>query len=102
MSNIQDPPSEEKAVKDTIDPKDSLRSRGDDYYGNGASRGSDAASYSHLPAAYSSGRDERECQSLDWRERIRHFTWAFFTMTMATGGIANVINSGIYPPLRLP
>ncbi|OJJ46352.1 hypothetical protein ASPZODRAFT_132430 [Penicilliopsis zonata CBS 506.65] len=26
-----------------------------------------------------------------WKERIRHFTWAFFTLTMATGGIANVL-----------
>lgn len=30
---------------------------------------------------------------LDWKRRIRHFTWAFFTLTMATGGIANVIYS---------
>ncbi|KAL2803213.1 C4-dicarboxylate/malic acid transporter [Aspergillus granulosus] len=28
---------------------------------------------------------------LNWKKRIRHFTWAFFTLTMATGGIANVI-----------
>ncbi|KAF1959870.1 C4-dicarboxylate transporter/malic acid transport protein, partial [Byssothecium circinans] len=30
---------------------------------------------------------------LGWRERIRHFTWTWFTMTMATGGIANVLYS---------
>ncbi|EDN11241.1 TDT malic acid transporter [Histoplasma capsulatum] len=28
---------------------------------------------------------------LPWKERIRHFTWAFFTLTMATGGLANVL-----------
>ena len=31
---------------------------------------------------------------LHWRERIRHYTWTFFTMTMATGGIANVLHTG--------
>lgn len=31
---------------------------------------------------------------LEWKERIRHYTWTFFTITMATGGIANVIYSG--------
>lgn len=33
-------------------------------------------------------------QKLEWRERIRHYTWTFFTMTMATGGIANVLYTG--------
>lgn len=31
---------------------------------------------------------------LQWRERIRHYTWTYYTMTMATGGIANVLYSG--------
>ena len=31
---------------------------------------------------------------LHWRERARHFTWTFFTMTMATGGISNVLYNG--------
>lgn len=34
-------------------------------------------------------------KKLEWRERIRHFTWTFFTMTMATGGIANVLYTGM-------
>ena len=31
---------------------------------------------------------------LHWRERIRHYTWTYFTITMATGGIANVLYTG--------
>ncbi|KAL4932276.1 putative C4-dicarboxylate transporter/malic acid transport protein [Aspergillus undulatus] len=34
---------------------------------------------------------ETTAGKLNWKKRIRHFTWAFFTLTMATGGIANVI-----------
>ena len=33
-------------------------------------------------------------EKLHWKERIRHYTWTFFTMTMATGGIANVLYEG--------
>lgn len=29
-----------------------------------------------------------------FRKRVRHFTWAWFTMVMATGGIANVLFHG--------
>lgn len=32
---------------------------------------------------------------MGFRERIRHFTWTWFCMTMATGGIANVLYSGM-------
>ena len=33
-------------------------------------------------------------EKLAWKHRIRHFTWTFFTVTMATGGIANVLYQG--------
>jgi hypothetical protein len=31
---------------------------------------------------------------IGFRGRIRHFTWTWFTMTMATGGISNVLYTG--------
>lgn len=33
---------------------------------------------------------------LGFRGRIRHFTWTWFTLTMATGGIANVLYAGMF------
>lgn len=33
-------------------------------------------------------------EKLSYKQRLRHFTWTFFTMTMATGGIANVLHAG--------
>jgi hypothetical protein len=34
-------------------------------------------------------------KNLTWKQRIKHVTWAYFTVTMATGGIANVLSTGI-------
>ena len=31
---------------------------------------------------------------LSWSKRMKHVTWAYFTLTMATGGIANVLSRG--------
>src|SRR2546423_9626650 len=32
---------------------------------------------------------------LKWKQRIKHVTWAYFTVNMATGGIANVLSNGM-------
>jgi hypothetical protein len=37
---------------------------------------------------------EKLDQQLSWKIRVRYFTWAAFTMNMATGGIANVLHTG--------
>ncbi|KAF3387134.1 Malic acid transport protein [Penicillium rolfsii] len=34
---------------------------------------------------------DASASSLSWKKRIRHITWAYFTLTMATGGLANVL-----------
>lgn len=39
---------------------------------------------------------------LSWKERIRHLTWGFFTLTMATGGLANALYAGQLCTLESP
>lgn len=33
---------------------------------------------------------------VDFRQRLRHFTWAWYTLTMSTGGLALLISSQVY------
>lgn len=51
----------------------------------------DASNARDAPRTQQVDREERAQKQLSWRERIRHFTWTWFTMTMATGGIANAL-----------
>ncbi|KAK7519607.1 voltage-dependent anion channel-domain-containing protein [Phyllosticta citriasiana] len=67
----------------------------------GSHHSSHAATPIILQNGFQVGQDANEKahfdQKLGFRERIRHFTWTWFCMTMATGGIANVLYS---VPLR--
>ena len=61
----------------------------------------DTSGHSSLPGASEDNSARKshfslhaELEKLAWTQRLRHFTWTFFTLTMATGGIANVLYAG--------
>ncbi|KAK7887697.1 hypothetical protein LTR67_009600 [Exophiala xenobiotica] len=61
---------------------------------NGSQRHSDDRRHDEY-----SNEDEDEAEKpkhLSWKQRMQHVTWAWFTLTMATGGIANVVHDVPY------
>ena len=69
------------------DPR--IHERFDEHYTRLRQRGA-----GNNPDLVESQRLPDEHGHLPWRERIRHTTWAYFTLTMATGGLANVMHAG--------
>jgi hypothetical protein len=67
---------------------------------NGSQRHSDDGRHDEFP-----NEDEDEAEKpkhLSWKQRMQHVTWAWFTLTMATGGIANVVHDGMACPFQYP
>ena len=54
-----------------------------------------ASARSHLSISMMA-LSEKLDEKIEWKQRIRHFTWNFFSMNMATGGVANVLHSRMY------
>ncbi|KAJ4994086.1 c4-dicarboxylate transporter malic acid transporter [Stagonosporopsis vannaccii] len=68
--------------------------------GNGNVPGPDEGLPEHIASLKENTEpDSPRHSKLPWRERIRHFTWTWFCLTMATGGIANVLYT---VPFRFP
>ncbi|KAL1634612.1 hypothetical protein SLS58_010607 [Diplodia intermedia] len=68
--------------------------RGSTVHWSGENSVADAMAVHPANKEESDGLNEKdEPLRLSLRERTRHFTWTWFTMTMATGGIANVLHN---------
>lgn len=53
-------------------------------------------------AAGDGGEDEPAVpQHLSIKQRLKHVTWAWFTLVMATGGVASTLHAGMWFPLSM-
>ena len=63
-----------------------------------SSQGATVPSIANVISANSGSTDNVDTdprpKNLSWKQRMQHVTWAYFTLTMATGGIANVLSAG--------
>lgn len=71
-----------------------LRSTRSRYSANGDYNSQYCADHAErLPSTKEEDRESEQSNGkLGFKQRIRHMTWAYFTLTMATGGIANVLH----------
>ncbi|KAF2167774.1 hypothetical protein M409DRAFT_65875 [Zasmidium cellare ATCC 36951] len=77
--NADDPSDPEKGSPDLLRPPQAMRRPG--YHRNWSAQSISRRVFEHYDHVH----------HLHFKERIRHFTWTWFTMTMATGGVANVL-----------
>ncbi|KAJ4382274.1 hypothetical protein N0V86_002607 [Didymella sp. IMI 355093] len=102
-SNEKSDESSDEAIEEGIDPRIGHQGPRTDATlgGNGNVLGPDEgeAEKEALPESEQPTVPDRRHTRLPWRERIRHFTWTWFCLTMATGGIANVLYA---VPFRFP
>jgi hypothetical protein len=55
----------------------------------------------HSDAAAAASTDSAP-QELAWSDRMKHFTWTWYTLTMATGGVVNVLHEGMHRVCHRP
>jgi hypothetical protein len=90
---------DELELEKTRSDRDRTQSRSLDAEKSGMSgQGTEGGNGVCEPGMQRGDEEEGEQMHMRFRDRIRHFTWTWFTMTMATGGIANVLYTGMLPP----
>jgi hypothetical protein len=93
---FEQPREDELNLEKTDSSRDRAQSTiGDAEKRNTGSQGVEGGNGVYDPSQIVDTSAEDELRNMRFRDRIRHFTWTWFTMTMATGGIANVLYTGM-------